>query len=69
MRQCRSWNAFSLKEMLLVIPPIFILLGILDTWVPKEVMMKYMGEKSGWKGIVLAFLIGSAAAGPLYPTE
>ncbi|MDH6373133.1 uncharacterized membrane protein YraQ (UPF0718 family) [Paenibacillus sp. PastF-3] len=29
-------------------------------------MMKYMGEKSGWKGIVLAFLIGSAAAGPLY---
>ncbi|MDF9839553.1 uncharacterized membrane protein YraQ (UPF0718 family) [Paenibacillus sp. PastF-1] len=59
-------SAFSLKEMLLVIPPIFILLGILDTWVPKEVMMKYMGEKSGWKGIVLAFLIGSAAAGPLY---
>lgn len=59
-------SAFSLKEMLLVIPPIFILLGLLDTWVPKEIMVKYMGQSSGWKGIVLAFLIGSAAAGPLY---
>ena len=57
---------FQLKEMLLVIPPIFILLGLLDVWVPKETMVKYMGEKSGVKGIVLALFIGSAAAGPLY---
>jgi uncharacterized membrane protein YraQ (UPF0718 family) len=56
----------QLKEMLLVIPPIFILLGLLDIWVPKETMVKYMGEQSGIKGIILAFLIGSAAAGPLY---
>lgn len=56
----------TLKEMLLIIPPIFILLGLLDTWVPKNTMVKYMGEKSGIKGIFLAFFIGSAAAGPLY---
>lgn len=56
----------QLKEMLLVIPPIFILLGLLDTWVPKETMVKYMGENSGVKGVLLAILIGSAAAGPLY---
>ena len=56
----------QLKEMLLVIPPIFILLGLLDIWVPKEIMVKYMGEGSGLKGVVLAILIGSAAAGPLY---
>ena len=56
----------QLKEMLLVIPPIFILLGLLDIWVPKETMVKYMGEGSGLKGVVLAILIGSAAAGPLY---
>jgi uncharacterized membrane protein YraQ (UPF0718 family) len=58
--------AFSFKEMLLVIPPIFILLGLLDVWVPRETMIKYMGEGSGLKGILLAFFIGSAAAGPLY---
>lgn len=56
----------QLKEMLLVLPPIFILLGLLDIWVPKETMVKYMGEGSALKGIVLAILIGSAAAGPLY---
>jgi len=61
-----SITAFSLKEMLLVIPPVFILLGLLDIWVPKETMIKYMGEGSGLKGILLSILIGSAAAGPLY---
>ncbi len=61
-----SVTGFSLKEMLLVIPPVFVLLGLLDVWVPKETMMKYMGEGSGLKGIILAFALGSAAAGPLY---
>lgn len=56
----------TLKEMILILPPIFILLGLLDTWVPKDTMVKYMGEDSGIKGVVLAFFIGSAAAGPLY---
>ncbi|MFZ7133151.1 MAG: permease [Eubacteriales bacterium] len=64
--QALSITAFSLKEMLLVIPPVFILLGLLDIWVPKETMVNYMGEGSGLKGILLAFFIGSAAAGPLY---
>ena len=53
-------------EMLLVIPPIFILLGLLDVWVKKETMIKLMGEKSGFIGILIAFVLGSAAAGPLY---
>ncbi len=56
----------NLKEMLLVLPPIFIILGLLDVWVPREQMIKLMGEDSGLMGIVLAFLLGSAAAGPLY---
>ncbi len=56
----------NLLEMLWVLPPIFILLGLLDVWIKRETMVKYMGEGSGLKGVVLAFLIGSAAAGPLY---
>lgn len=59
-------TTFSLREMVLVIPPIFILLGLLDVWVPKATMSKYMGEDSGIKGALIAFAIGSAAAGPLY---
>lgn len=61
-----SISLFSLKEMLLVIPPVFVLLGLLDVWVPRETMIKYMGEGSGIKGIVLAIVLGSVAAGPLY---
>lgn len=56
----------SFKEMLIVIPPVFILMGLLDVWVPKDVMVKYMGEGSGLKGILLSIFLGSAAAGPLY---
>lgn len=56
----------SFKEMILVIPPVFMLLGLLDVWVPRETMIKYMGEESGIKGIILSIIIGSAAAGPLY---
>lgn len=52
--------------MLLVIPPIFLLLGLLDVWVPRETMIKFMGPGSGIRGLLIAFVIGSAAAGPLY---
>lgn len=56
----------NFMEMLSVLPPIFILLGLMDVWVKRETMIKYMGENSGIKGLVLAFTMGSAAAGPLY---
>ena len=56
----------SFKQLLLVLPPIFIILGLLDVWVPKETMVKFMGKDAGILGVVLAFLLGSAAAGPLY---
>jgi uncharacterized membrane protein YraQ (UPF0718 family) len=59
-----TWN--NTLEMLAVLPPIFILLGLLDVWVERETMIKLMGEKSGFKGMALAFFLGSAAAGPLY---
>jgi uncharacterized membrane protein YraQ (UPF0718 family) len=58
--------AFQARTMLLVIPPIFVLLGLLDVWVPREQMIKYLGPGSGIRGPVLAFLLGSFAAGPLY---
>ena len=59
-----TWS--NAVEMLSVIPPIFILLGLLDVWVKRETMIKFMGEKSGILGVLIAFFLGSAAAGPLY---
>lgn len=65
MKAARSVGS-SFREMLFVIPPVFLLLGFLDVWVPRETMVRWMGERSGLIGIVLAILLGSAAAGPLY---
>lgn len=56
----------SFIQMLSVLPPIMILLGLIDVWVPKEVLMKYMGKNSGFTGVLIAILIGSIAAGPMY---
>ena len=49
----------NLLEMASVLPPIFVLLGLLDVWVERETMVRYMGEGSGLKGALLAFLLGS----------
>ena len=56
----------NLLEMMSVIPPIFILLGLLDVWVDRSTMIRLTGNGSGLKGVLISFLMGSAAAGPLY---
>lgn len=56
----------SFKQMIEIVPPIMLMLGLVDVWIPRETMMKYMGDNSGIKGISLAILIGSIAAGPMY---
>ncbi|ETA79099.1 permease [Youngiibacter fragilis] len=61
-----SLTKSNVLEMLSIIPPVFVLLGLLDVWVKRETMVKYMGKGSGLVGVLIAFFIGSAAAGPLY---
>lgn len=65
-RKALGISMYQLEQMLLIVPPIFVMLGLLDVWVPKETMVKYMGDGSGLKGILLSFVIAAAAAGPLY---
>ena len=55
----------NLKTVGMVLPPIFILIGLLDVWVPKETMVKYMGHGSGFKGGFIAVFLGTVGAGPL----
>lgn len=56
----------SFVEMLYFIPPIFVLLGLMDVWVPREKVVAHLGPKSGFAGMGLATFLGAAAAGPLY---
>ena len=36
----------QLSTMVMVIPPIFFLMGLLDVWVPRETLISLMGSKS-----------------------
>lgn len=56
----------NILQMLSILPPVMILLGLLDVWVPREYFIKYMGCNSGFVGILLSFLIAFFAAGPMY---
>lgn len=56
----------SLLQMLSVLPPVMILLGLMDEWIPREYFMKYMGDNSKFIGILLSFLFAFFAAGPMY---
>lgn len=67
--QARSVYAVSLsylQEMALIIPPVFILMGLFEVWVPKTFIQKYMGKGAGIKGMGLAFVFGTIPTGPVY---
>lgn len=55
-----------LKEMILIIPPVFVLMGLLEVWVSKDKIKQLIGSGSGLKGIFFSFLMGTLPTGPLY---
>ena len=54
------------KEMVFIMPPVFILMGLLEVWIPKDKIQKWLGSSSGIKGALLSFLMGTLPTGPLY---
>jgi uncharacterized membrane protein YraQ (UPF0718 family) len=60
-----NFNEFFL-EMISFIPFLFIIIGLFDIWVPKEMLEKHVGRESGVKGIFLVILLAMLQAGPLY---
>lgn len=59
-------SGYYIKEMLMIMPVIFILTALLDIWVPKEKIMQYLGKDAKLKGVFLSFVVGSISAGPVY---
>jgi len=55
-----------LLEMVSILPPILVLCGLFDAWVPKQTIERLMGEASGASGASIALLLGTVAMGPLY---
>ena len=59
-----TWDYF--KEMALIMPPVFILMGLMEIWIPKDKIQKWLGSGSGIKGVVIAVALGTLPTGPLY---
>lgn len=59
-------SGYYLIEMLQVLPTIFLLTVVIEAWIPKELIMRGFGEKSGIRGNLLSLLLGSISAGPIY---
>lgn len=59
-------SVYYIKEMIMIMPVIFVLTALLDIWVPKENIMKFLGKDAGVKGAVLSLILGSISAGPIY---
>jgi len=59
-----SWDFFT--EMVLILPAVMVILGLFAVWVPKDIIMKYLGKTSGVKGVFLAITLGALPTGPLY---
>ncbi len=59
-------SMYYLLEMLQVLPVIFLLTVVIEALIPKELIMRGFGEKSGFRGNLLALLLGSISAGPIY---
>ena len=59
-----TWDYF--KEMALILPPVFILMGLMEVWVPKDKIRKWLGNGSGIRGGLISLVLGSLPTGPLY---
>ena len=53
-------------NFLFMLTPIFICIGLMDIWIERDTMIKIMGEKSGFKGALVALMLGVVTAVPLY---
>lgn len=65
-KQSFSFTGKNFINFIIMLTPVFICIGLLDEWVDRDTMIKLMGEKSGIKGILIAFFFGVITAVPFY---
>ena len=53
-------SVYYIREMLSIMPVIFVLTALLDIWVPKETIIRLLGSGSGIRGLVFSFILGGS---------
>lgn len=59
-----TWEYFL--EMAFILPPVFIMMGLMEVWLPKEKIQAWLGNDSGLRGGILSLALGTLPTGPLY---
>ena len=58
----RNFYIFA-KDMALILPPAFILIGLFEVWISREQVEKSFGKKSGIMKYIYAFLLATTTVG------
>ena len=53
-------------EMIKIVPFAFILIGLFEVWVPKQVVERHLGEQAGLRAHLWAVLLAGTTVGGLY---
>lgn len=61
----KNFYSFFLT-MVKFVPAVFLLIGLFDVWVDKEVIEKHLGEDSGFLAYFWAIILASTTVGGLY---
>jgi len=56
----------NLLQLLMVMPIILAMTSLTKAWIPEELISKKLGNESGFLGMLLALILGSVSAGPIY---
>ncbi|UCZ56677.1 hypothetical protein LGV61_13255 [Desulfurispirillum indicum] len=56
----------SLLEVLSVLPAVFILIGLMDVWIPRDFVQRHTGQDAGLISMLWMVLLAMFQAGPLY---
>lgn len=54
------------RTLLIMMPAVFLLIGMFEVWVSRETIEKHLGAESGAMGYVWAVLLAGTVLGPLY---
>jgi len=65
MRMGENFYLFA-KDMLLILPPAFVLIGLFDVWAKREMIEKHFGETSGIRGYIWSILLAATTVGGVF---
>jgi len=62
-----NFRIFTL-QMIKILPPVFILIGLFDVWVKRDTIIKHLGKDGGIKSYFWVFILAAPMAGGLLPS-